>query len=156
MFIKIPFQINNGTVEIEKDIILSINSFIELIISSTLGSFKPENDFGFIFQNYRFENFDENSGTIMNKKWDKVNGREIVSTRLDANYTKKISDTSRNSNSFAFELKRTIEKYEQRLKNIYVDMKYDSAQEVVTLLITGRLNNVKENDYKHTISFQVW
>jgi predicted component of type VI protein secretion system len=53
-------------------------------------------------------------------------------------------------------LKRSIEKYEPRLKDVYVDMKYNSKEELVTLFINGKLNNEKQNDYRHVISFLVW
>jgi hypothetical protein len=149
MYIKIPFQIHNGKIEREKDIIQSINEFLELIVSSAFGSFKPENDFGFIFKNFRFENFDEINGTIM---YLKTKPDEII----DVNYKKKISDTSNNPNNFAFDLKKNIEKYEKRLKNVTIDMKYNRSEKLVTLQIKGKLETLEQINYTHVISFQVW
>ena len=161
MFIKIPFNINKGEIETEKDDNQSINRFIELIVSSYWRSFKPEIDFGFGFKNFKFEIFDEINGTIMNKKtgdklYNKPNGKRITENKTDSNYTKKINETSKNSNSFAYDLKCTIEKYECRLKDVYVDMKYSQKEKVITLIINAKLNNEKGNDFAHEISFQVW
>jgi hypothetical protein len=161
MYIKIPFQINNGEIASEKDDIQSINKFVQLIVSSYWKSFKPESDFGFGFKNFKFEIFDEINGTIMNKKsneklFNKPGGKRIPDKRTDADYSKKINETSKNSNSFAFDLKNTIEKYECRLKDVYVDMKYGQREKMITLQIKGKINNEKEDDYAHEISFQVW
>jgi hypothetical protein len=161
MYIKIPFQINNGEIASEKDDVQSINKFVQLIVSSYWKSFKPESDFGFGFKNFKFEIFDEINGTILNKKMNeklinKPGGKKIPDKRTDADYSKKINETSKNSNSFAFDLKNTIEKYECRLKGVYVDMKYGQREKKITLLIKGKINNEKEDDYAHEISFLVW
>ncbi len=161
MYIKIPFHINKGEIETEKEDNQSINKFIELIVSSYWRSFKPESDFGFGFKNFKFEIFDEINGTILNKKisekfYNKTNGKRIPDFNTDNNYTKKINETSKNSNSFACDLKNTIEKYECRLKDVYVDMKYTQKEKMITLFIKGKINNEKGNDYTHEISFQVW
>ncbi|MFZ4398526.1 MAG: hypothetical protein ACOYO1_00715 [Bacteroidales bacterium] len=149
MFLKIPFQIQHGKIECEADIIQSVNNFIELIVSSEIGSFQPDLNFGFVFKNYKFENFDETNGTLMcvEKK---------VNEKNDINYTKKIIDSSNNSNNFALDLKRSIEKYEQRLKNIYVSMEYERAEKLIKLKIEGKLNIEKPTNYSHSISFHVW
>lgn len=148
MFIKIPFQIHSGKIDREKDINKSINEFIELLVSSHLGSFTPDGDFGFIFINFKFEIFNEKKGTISYlKKADEY---------VDINYTKKISETSKNMGSFAYDLKRNIEKHEQRLKNVEVNMKYNPKEIMVTLEIIGKLNNERSVDYNHKIVFQVW
>ncbi|HOY32277.1 MAG TPA: hypothetical protein PKW80_10395 [Bacteroidales bacterium] len=163
MYIKIPFQIKKGLIETEEDIKQSINEFIELIVSSFGKSFKPESDFGFGFKNFKFEIFDEINGTIMNKKRPdkllaKTNGKREKEIYKNGNddYSKKINETSKNSNSFAYDLKKIIEKYECRLKDVYVDMKYTQKEKMITLLIKGKINNERGNDYTHEISFQVW
>jgi len=130
MFIKIPFHISNGKIEGEKDIIKSVNSFIDLMVSTNIGSFKPEADFGFVFKNFKFEIFDEVNGTI---RYNSRKKGEIV----DDNYFKKISETSNNPNNFAFDLKKNIEKYENRLKNIIVSMYYYRQEKLIKLVISG-------------------
>ena len=149
MFIKIPFQLNKGSIDREEDLRKSVDQFIELLVSSYSGCFVPDSDFGFIFKNFKFENFDELGGTIF---YGKKNKKESV----DINYTKKINNSSNNPNSFALDLKRTIDKYEQRLKNVTVKMDYHKKTKLITLEINAKFNIDKPTDYHHTISFHIW
>ena len=66
MFIKIPFQITNGNIDTEVNLKKSVDNFIDLLVSSHLGHFKSDPEFGFVFKNFSFENFDEKKGTIAN------------------------------------------------------------------------------------------
>jgi hypothetical protein len=149
MFVKIPFKINNGFIESENNIEKSINQFLKLLVSSHYGSFSPDYNFGFGFKNFRFENFDEKKGTIMNYK----NSPDIIN---EADYKKKISDTSQNINNFAYDLKKSIDKYEPRLRNVRVTMQYKPEFKTIYLKIKGEIVTEKLANYVQDISFRVW
>lgn len=144
MYIKIPFQIVSGCVEQEEDLKKSVDSFIDLIVSTQFGQFKADPDFGFIFKNHRFENFDEKKGT--------------VATRNENEQLKelKIEGTSKNPMNFANALKKNIEEYEKRLLVKEVVMEYDKKRHNIKLLILGALRAERQIPYSHEINFYVW
>lgn len=113
----------------------SIDDFIDLIVISPNGSFKADYSFGFIFQNSRFENSDEDE-------------------RIDS---KKIHGESFNKNNYAYDLKVAIEKYEPRLKSVQVNMGYDADTKKVSIEIIGRYEeDYAEKLYKKNITFHIW
>lgn len=148
MNIKIPFSIQKGEIQRDEDRISSINQFIELIVETQMGSFIPDKNFGFIFKNFQFEIFDEQKGTLKLPEKNRQN--------KEVKYEKKISGSAKNHNTFAYDLKKNIERYETRLKNVEVKMKYEQLGKIITLSVTAELNADKSTDYKHEIIFQVW
>ena len=90
MYIKIPFQIVNGMVEQETDVKKSVDRFIDLLIATPMGHFKADPDFGFVFKNFRFENFDEKKRTVACMKVDEPMNDF------------KITGTSKNPKNFAY------------------------------------------------------
>lgn len=148
MNIKIPFSIQKGEIQRDEDRINSINQFIELIVETQMGSFIPDKNFGFIFKNFQFEIFDEQKGTLKLPEKNRQN--------KEVKYEKKISGSAKNHNTFAYDLKKNIERYETRLKNVEVKMKYEQLGKIITLSVTAELNADKSTDYKHEIIFQVW
>lgn len=144
MYIKIPFQIVSGCVEQEEDLKKSVDSFIDLLVSTQFGQFKADPDFGFIFKNHRFENFDEKKGTIATRN-ENEQLKEL-----------KIEGTSKNPMNFANALKRNIEEYEKRLLVKEVVMEYDKKRHNIKLLISGALRAERQIPYSHEINFYVW
>ena len=113
----------------------SIDDMIDLLVISPYGSFKADYYFGFVFQNSRFENSDEDE-------------------RIGS---KKIHGESFNKNNYAYDLKLAIEEYEPRLKSVQVDMGYDSITRKVTIEIIGRYEeDFTEKLYKKETSFFIW
>jgi hypothetical protein len=113
----------------------SIDNFLVLLVVSPNGSFKAAYSFGFVFQNFRYENCDSH---------EQIND-------------KKLYGASVNKNNYAYDLKLMIEEYESRLKNVVVRMNYEAKQKRITLDITGKYEeeNNKKN-YHKTISFLIW
>lgn len=144
MFVKLPFRIHNGNINQEADINKSVDAFIDLIVATQLGQFKADPNFGFIFKNHRFENFDEKKGTLASYGLDNSIG----------NF--KITETSKNPNSFAASLKKNIEMYECRLVVNEVKMDYNAKKHNVKLLILGQIKGDKLQPYSHEINFYVW
>ena len=134
----------NGSVEQETDIKKSVDRFIDLLIATPMGHFKADPDFGFVFKNFRFENFDEKKRTIVYRKAD------------DPMNDYKITGTSKNPKNFAYALKRNIEMYEPRMEVSEVTMDYDSKKHNVKLLISGQIKGDKMLKYSHEVNFYVW
>lgn len=144
MSIKIPFQIVNGNVEQETDLKKSVNQFLDMLVSTAIGQFKADPDFGFVFKNFRFENFDEKQRTVANMRDDELlNGY-------------KITGSSKNPKNFAYMLKRNVEQYEPRLTISEVTMDYSAQKHNVRLLVSGQFKTDKQQAYSHAISFHVW
>jgi hypothetical protein len=113
----------------------SIDHFIELLVVSPHGSFKADYTFGFIFQNFRYENSDS---------------REQIND-------KKLFGMSINKNNYAYDLKLAIEAYESRLKNVQVKMDYEAAVKKITLEIKGKYEeDYVDKYYEKIISFLIW
>jgi len=135
--IKIPVTITGSFTKesVTGKIKESIDNFIDLLVVSPHGSFKADYNFGFIFQNFRYENCDAN---------EQIN-------------SKKLYGISLNSNNYAHDLKLTIEEYESRLKNVEVKMNYEAKNKQISLEITGKYEeDYTEKKYQKNISFLIW
>ena len=143
MNIGIPLNIRKGRLGNEnwKD---SIDSHIELLLSTPEGGCVSDPEFGFVFNNLRFEIFDENEGVVLNSDSDR-----------STLYEKKISGTSRNVNTFAVELKRQIEKYEQRLSEVQVTMAYIREHRKIYITVRGIISETR-TEYQYQTSLNVW
>jgi len=143
MNIGIPLTIRKGRLgnENRKD---SIDSHIELLLSTPEGGCISDPEFGFVFNNLRFEIFDENEGVVLNSDSDR-----------STLYEKKISGTSRNVNTFAVELKRQIEKYEQRLSEVQVTMAYIREHRKIYITVRGIISETRA-EYQYQTSLNVW
>jgi hypothetical protein len=138
MSLRVPLQINNRNIYADnqhKDVVLSINQFIDLIVSTRLGGFIPCYDFGFAFQNARYQSFSFTNASI-----DSTN----------------INSTSKNKENFAYLLKKSIEKFETRLSNIFVTMNYNPDEIKITILIEGKINVGKPEKYNRTLEMIIW
>jgi len=113
----------------------SIDNFIDLLVFSPCGSLKSDYAFGFVFQNFRFENSDAN---------DQIN-------------SKKMYGESVNKNNYAYDLKQVIEQYETRLKNVKVNMNWEPKIKKISLDIYGKYEEgYEEKSYNKNISFIIW
>lgn len=144
MSVGIPLGMHKGSLWKTKDVKTSIDSHIELILTTSEGSCVCDPEFGFVFNNLRFEIFDENEGVVLN---------------LDPNhsslYEKKVFGSSRNVNTFAMELKRQIEKYEQRLSDVMVTMSYVREHRKIYITVRGTIVETKA-DYLYQTNLNVW
>ncbi|MDR0332293.1 MAG: GPW/gp25 family protein [Dysgonamonadaceae bacterium] len=112
----------------------SVDDFLSLLVNTPKGSFKPQPQFGFSLTKFRFENADAE---------DRIN-KEVIrgeSDNRDAYY--------------ALELKETIARFEPRLQNPEVEIRFDKKISKVSIFISGKLVNTKE-DFEKNIIFQIW
>jgi hypothetical protein len=117
----------------DKSIKESIDDFIELLITSSNGAFKPDTRFGFSLKNCQFEN--------ANSK-DEIKG-------------KKIGGKSDNANNYAKDLEKTITLFEPRLQNLEIKTDFDKKQSKIAISITGMITDTNI-EYKRDIEFHIW
>ena len=119
----------------------SVKEFLDLLASSPQGSFLADKEFGFTLMNRRFENIENDSGT--KRFWSKEQNTPKA--------LKAINGTSKN-NTYAKDLKESIEKNEPRLENVTVD---DSVVETdkVVFSIKGTCDG---KPMKREISIHIW
>lgn len=148
MSITIPLQVSSskGLVR-DSDEASSIRSFIEMLVSTPKGSCEADPDFGFVFKNFRFENFNEERGVISSPE------DQPAQSPL---YRRKVHGRSINSNTFAHDLKRSIEQYEPRLRNPKVVMDYRQKEKTIILTISGTVGEGLPEPFSHQIKIHVW
>lgn len=147
MNVLLPLQITNGRLTSAAQPQIAINAFIELLLSTPCGSCVADPEFGFIFNNLKFEIFNEKEGVIYDSA-----PQESPHPNL---YDKKISGNSKNINTFAIDLKKAIEQYEKRLSHVSVAMTYLKNQRIIQITVEGILIETGEA-YKYTTSIRLW
>ena len=125
----------------------SIRSFIELMVSTPKGSCVSDPEFGFVFKNFRFENFNEERGVISPPE---------NQTGVSPLYRRKVHGRSINNNTFAHDLKRMIEQYEPRLRSPKVVMEYHQKEKTIILTISGTIGEGFPEPFSHQIKIHVW
>ena len=125
----------------------SIDSFLMLLLNSVCGETPIDPNFGFVFNNMRFEIFNEREGVIFNSVENEENDNDL--------YSKKISGNSRNLNTFATDLKEVIMQYEPRLEDIATTMSYVRSERKVYITVTGIISESKEK-YQFETTLKIW
>lgn len=146
--LSLPLTIGKKGLEQNENQKKSIDQMVSLLLSSAKGSCVADPDFGFIFNNMRFENINENEGVVYN------NGEHTEANDLDV-YEKKVSGTSKNLNTFAAEMSNEIGQYEKRLKDVVVNMTYVREQRKIIVTVLGTIKETNES-YKYTTLMKVW
>ena len=148
--ISIPLQIQKGTLARTEDPKNAIDEALALLMGTPCYSSAADPGYGFVFNNLRFEIFDEKEGVVYNSS-----GSRRLMEGWDGLYEKKISGSSNNLNTFAAELKETIETYEERLKNVSVSMTYIREERKIYITVKGIIaQNGKKYQYSSIIN--VW
>ncbi|MBR6002035.1 MAG: hypothetical protein IK045_04150 [Bacteroidales bacterium] len=148
--ISIPLRIEKGRllrVESEKE---SVDRSLALLMSTPCRSTVSDPDYGFVFNNMRFEIFNENEGVV----YDSAPGRDGFEA-LSGLYDKKISGTSNNLKTFSADLKAAIESYEKRLKRVSVGMNYVRQERKIHISVKGKLASTGES-YQYLSVINVW
>ena len=147
--IRIPLQLTRKGLGVNDKQKEAIDAVIYLIITTERFSTPADPGFGFVFNNLRFEMFNENEGVVYDS------GDTDYMDGLQGIYDKKISGSSKSINTFASELKESILKYERRLEDVSVSMTYIREERQIYITIKGVIVSTKENYvYKQTI--RVW
>ena len=143
-----PLDIIGGSIMRTDNVKESIDSFLEILLTSACGDCSIDPEFGFIFNNMRFEIFNEREGTIFNSTSTDSREEEDL-------YNKKISGNSKNVNTFATELRQVIMKYEERLTEVQATMSYVREERKIYITETGIIVDTREK-YKYDTTIKVW
>ena len=147
--ISVPLQLTNKGIGVDDKQKKAIDAVIYLIITTERFSTPADPQFGFVFNNLRFEMFNENEGVVYDS------GDTDSMSNIQNIYEKKISGSSKSINTFAAELKSSIEKYETRLENIAVAMTYIREERQIYITVKGIIADTKE-DYIYNQTIRVW
>ena len=147
--ISIPLQIRKGGLKRTDNLKTAVDSALDLLLTTSCYSSAADPQYGFIFNNLRFEIFDEHEGVVYNSS-----GKRTLEGWGDL-YDKKISGSSNNLNTFAAEMKETIEAYEKRLDDVSVSMTYIREERKIYVTVKGTLTETGAK-YKYSSIINVW
>jgi len=147
--IRIPLQLTRKGLGVNDKQKEAIDAVIYLIITTERFSTPADPGFGFVFNNLRFEMFNENEGVVYDS------GDTDYMSNIQNIYDKKISGSSKSINTFAAELKSAIEKYETRLENIAVSMTYIREERQIYITVKAIIADTKD-DYIYNQTIRVW
>lgn len=142
-----PILLNRTNVYTD-DMKKSVDSFMALLLSSKKHSCIADDDFGFIFENLRYENIDPNRGLFIDNENNTILRSSI--------YDKKINGTGKNANSFAKEIKNSIEKYEKRLENVEISIDFQQKGKIVCIMVNGILCDHRNTPYSYEFKINIW
>ena len=146
--IAIPIRVGKGGLSREEDPRKAIDSALTLLTTTPCLSSVAAPQYGFVFNNLRFEIINENEGVVFNSS-----GMEHLLG--DGLYKKKVSGSSNNLNTFAAELKQGIETYEKRLQDVSVAMTYLREERKIYLTVKGVMAE-SGKPYKYESVINVW
>lgn len=149
--IAIPIRIGKGGLMRTEDPKKAIDEALGLLMTTPCLSCAADPEYGFIFNNLRFEIFNENEGVVYNSS----SGKSDLVASVMGLYDKKISGSSSNLNTFAAALKQSIEEYEPRLTNVNVAMTYIREERKIYVNVKG---TIEETDapYQYSTVISVW
>lgn len=147
--LSIPLQVKKKGFAREKSLKKSLDESLYMLLTTPRYNNMSDPEYGFIFNNMRFEIFDEHEGVIYNS------GDTIYDRGIKDVYNKKISGSSKNMNTFAAELKEVVKNYEKRLSDVAVTMTYIREERLIYVTIKGVIIQTKE-DYVFTSTLRVW
>ena len=148
--IAIPLRIPKGGLARTEETKKAIDSSLQLLLTTPCFSSAADPRYGFIFNNLRFEIFNENEGVVYNSSSNKD-----IMEDLSNLYNKKLSGSSSNINTFASDLKQTIETYERRLKDVSVSMTYIREERKIYVTVKATLADTG-GKYQYTSIINVW
>ena len=148
-FLSIPLEVKKKGFAREKNLKKSLDESLYMLLTTPRYNNMSDPEYGFVFNNMRFEIFDEHEGVIYNS------GDTIYDRGIKDIYNKKISGSSKNMNTFAAELKDVVKNYEKRLSDIAVTMTYIREERMIYVTIKGVITQTKE-DYVFTSTLRVW
>ncbi len=148
-YLSIPLNVVKSGFEREKKLKKSLDESLFLLLTTPRYNNISDPEFGFVFNNMRFEIFDEHEGVIYNS------GDTIYERGIKDLYNKKISGSSKNMNTFAAELKEVIKHYEKRLSDLSVTMTYIREERLIYVTVKGIIIQTKD-EYVFTSTLRVW
>ena len=147
--ISLPLNITPKGLKQEDNMKRALDQSIQLLLTTPQFSTPADLNFGFVFNNLRFELLNEYEGVV----YDPKNQEEPHG--LEGLYDKKISGSSRNLNTFAADLRDTLRNYEKRLRDVAVTMTYIREERMIYVTIKGVIVETQQK-YEYTTTMKVW
>ena len=132
----------------------SIDAFLDLLITSTKDSFKADDGFGFSLEDYRFEIYNPEAGVFHSSP--KRRRKDIIDSIEDPTQKHKITGSSVNTDTFANDLKNTIVQYEQRLKDVSVNMNLLGRGAILLVTVNGIIDDGYDTPYTYNNKIRIW
>ncbi|MBO4519069.1 MAG: hypothetical protein J5704_03430 [Paludibacteraceae bacterium] len=132
--ITLPLHIHHGRIDRTDATADAITAYLTLLVGSTRYLTAPDPSFGFAFNNFKFENVNEREGVV---------------------YDRKLSGSSKNINTFAAELQKTIMMHEPRLQDIKVSMTYMREEKKIYTTVDAVISATQE-PYQFSTTIKVW
>ena len=132
--ITLPLHIHHGRIDRTDATADAITAYLTLLVGSTRYLTAPDPSFGFAFNNFKFENVNEREGVV---------------------YDRKLSGSSKNINTFAAELQKTIMQHEPRLQDIKVSMTYMREEKKIYTTVDAVISATQE-PYQFSTTIKVW
>lgn len=132
--IAIPLTVQQGQIQRTEALSEAITGYLSLLVGTTRYLTAADPHFGFVFNNLKFENVNENEGVV---------------------YNKKLSGSSKNLNTFAAELQQTISLYEKRLQDVKVSMTYVREEKQIYTTVDAMISETQQ-PYQYTTTIKVW
>jgi predicted component of type VI protein secretion system len=148
-YIAIPLEVKKSGLARQQNLKKAIDESLYMLLTTPRYNNIGDPQYGFVFNNMRFEIFDEHEGVIYNS------GDTIYESGIQDLYNKKISGSSKNMNTFAAELKEVVKMYEKRLDDVAVTMTYIREERLIYITVKGIISSTKE-EYVFTNTLRVW
>ena len=142
----------------QRDVKSSIDAFLTVLISSNKFDCVADDEFGFCLEDFRYEAFSTERAKFLETKsipkdpLENTLLREINSPL----YAKRLAGNSKNADTFARELKNSIERYEKRLKDVTVNMDFQMRGRIIHITVTGKINDPTNGFYYYEKNVEVW
>ena len=150
MSLRLPLDISKGSFNRNNDDKTAVDRFLDLLLFAPQQESPVNPDFGFIFNNLRFEIFNEREGVVFNSSDD-----DFSFDGIPGLYEKKISGSSKNLNTFASELRDAILKYEKRLSDVTTSMTYIREERLIYVNVKGIFAETGK-PYNYNTTIKVW
>lgn len=148
--LKLPLEIDRMGLKRAKSIPGAITDMIRALMTSPKWECMADPQFGFHFNNLRFEICNENDGTIYNSA-----PRKNGISEQSGLYEKKVSGLSKNVDTFAHELMDSISQFEPRLSDVKVSMTYIRQERNIYVRVRGVITESQE-DYQYDTVIKLW
>lgn len=159
MFIRNPLQLRYPIVDLDdSQMKASIDAFLRFLIASNKYDSIADQDFGFCLEDFRFEGFSTEKAKFLDRTatvQDEDENTELGEIRSPL-YVKRLVGNSKSADTFARELKNTIERYERRLREVQVTMDFQKNGSLIHIIVTGKINNTSNTLYYNEFNVDVW
>ena len=135
----------------------SIDNFVKLLISSNKYDSISDTDFGFCLEDFRYEAFSSEQAKFLkiDVAADPTENTKLAEIKSPL-YAKRLIGNSKNPDTFARELKQSIERYEKRLKEVTVNMDFQKNARIIHIIVTGIIDNASNTQYYNEFNVEVW